>query len=79
MVQGTRSQPHHRVVREHRQSSPRLRHTQPALVQDGRLFHQALVRVSKRPYELHGLAHEAMSCAEGRVLKSGMAPGDWYP
>ena len=79
MVQGIRSQQHHRVVREHCQSSPMLRHTQPALVQGGRLFRQVLVLVSKRPRELHDLAHEAVSCAEGRELQLGMAPGDWYP
>jgi len=79
MVQGTRSQPRHRVVREHRQSSPMLQRTQPALVQGGRLFHQAHSLVSMRPYKLHGLAHAAESCAEGRGLQSGMAPGDWYP
>jgi hypothetical protein len=78
MVQGTRSQQHHRVVREHCQSSPMLRHTQLTLVQGDRLFHQALVIVSKRPHKLHGLAHEVVSCAEGREPQSGMAPGDWY-
>jgi hypothetical protein len=79
MVQGTRSQRPHRVVRECRQSSPMLRHTQPALVQGGRLFHQAPVLASQRPYELHGLTHGAVSCAEEWELQSGMAPGDWYP
>jgi hypothetical protein len=79
MVQGTRPQQLHRVVREHHQSSPMLRHTQPALVQGGRLFHPVLVLVSKRPYELLGSAHEAVSCAEGWEPQSGTAPGDWYP
>lgn len=79
MVQGTRSQQRHRVVREYRQSSPMPQHTRPAPVQGGRLFHQALVLVSKRLNELHGSVHEAMSCAEGWELQSGMALGDWYP
>ncbi len=79
MVQGTRSQPRHRVLREHRQPSPMLRRMWPALAQGGRLFHQAPALVSKRPYQLHGLTHGEVSCAEARELQSGMAPGDWYP
>jgi len=43
------------------------------------LFYQALVLASTKPYKLHSLAHEAVSCAEVRELQSGMAQGDLYP
>lgn len=69
MEQGMHAQPRHRVAHEHRQSSPRPRHTQSALAQDGRLCHQALALMSKRPYQLHGLAHGAVSCAEAGELQ----------